>query len=226
MRNAFISIGVATAIVVSIILFPFTAYSGTISVLPMTDRIGLDTNNDGIYETIEPEWLEYSRVSDGGYSPYYHTSRVAMEFDLSFLSNNSTINAAYLSFRPIGWSDSDAGLEVHGYYGDGVITGNDMLSTNFIDGPFRPRDISGVFTIDVTSLVNGMGVNEYLGFMFGTYPGFNNFYIDIASKEFSYDPSYRPTLTIDYTVVPLPPAAWLFSTGLIGLIGIARRWKA
>ena len=31
------------------------------------------------------------------------------------------------------------------------------------------------------------------------------------------------TVTYDYQVVPVPPAVWLFGSGLIGLIGVARR---
>lgn len=47
-----------------------------------------------------------------------------------------------------------------------------------------------------------------------------------SSKRFSSSESSNPTpvLTIDYTpaVVPVPAAAWLFGSGLIGLVGIAR----
>ena len=33
------------------------------------------------------------------------------------------------------------------------------------------------------------------------------------------------TLTQSITTVPVPPAVWLFGSGLIGLIGVARRKK-
>ena len=34
------------------------------------------------------------------------------------------------------------------------------------------------------------------------------------------------TFAFDVTAVPIPPALWLFSSGLLGLVGIARRKKA
>lgn len=43
-----------------------------------------------------------------------------------------------------------------------------------------------------------------------------------------YFGDYTGTLTVTYTFdpVPIPPAIWLFGTGLIGLMGVARRKKA
>lgn len=35
--------------------------------------------------------------------------------------------------------------------------------------------------------------------------------------------SVVPVLTVDYTVVPVPAAAWLFGSGLIALVGLVRR---
>ena len=34
------------------------------------------------------------------------------------------------------------------------------------------------------------------------------------------------TMTFETTVVPVPAAVWLFGSGLLGLIGVARRKKA
>ena len=39
-------------------------------------------------------------------------------------------------------------------------------------------------------------------------------------------PSNIATVTITPSAVPVPAAAWLFGSGLLGLIGVARRYKA
>jgi hypothetical protein len=40
-----------------------------------------------------------------------------------------------------------------------------------------------------------------------------------------FDDSAPDFVTISATVVPVPPAVWLFGSGLLGLVGIARRRK-
>lgn len=47
-----------------------------------------------------------------------------------------------------------------------------------------------------------------------------------SSKRFNareHESGNYPTLTIDYTPVPVPAAVWLFGSGLLGLLAIARR---
>ena len=46
---------------------------------------------------------------------------------------------------------------------------------------------------------------------------------DTVTFEFSGGREY--SISADYTVVPLPAAVWLFGSGLLGLIGVARRKK-
>jgi hypothetical protein len=38
--------------------------------------------------------------------------------------------------------------------------------------------------------------------------------------------SFTDTVTVNVSAVPIPAAAWLFGSGLLGLVGIARRKKA
>jgi len=37
--------------------------------------------------------------------------------------------------------------------------------------------------------------------------------------------NYDPYLRIEYTAVPIPAAAWLLGSGLIGLVAIRRKFK-
>ena len=54
---------------------------------------------------------------------------------------------------------------------------------------------------------------------------FENF-PDCCSFGFLLDEPSSLTLTVRGAVVPIPPAVWLFGSGLLGLIGIARRKAA
>lgn len=215
--------------IILLLTFPMSAFSAIISIIPVSDISASDSDNDGIYETIDPEWLESVRISDMGYDPY--PKRAAMEFALTSLPSNATINSAYFNFSASGWtslSGNSAGLEVHGYQGDGVITGEDMVVNNFIGGPFRPSfDYQGStdFTIDISTLLNGMNSNDYLGFRFGLFPDCSNCFINLITKEYAINLSQRPTVIIDYTVspVPIPSAIWLFLSGSFILFGVIKR---
>ena len=51
-----------------------------------------------------------------------------------------------------------------------------------------------------------------------------SFYITATTK--GAFPAPVGTVGIDVNIVPVPPAVWLFGSGLLGLVGIARRKKA
>ena len=40
------------------------------------------------------------------------------------------------------------------------------------------------------------------------------------------NPTFAAGLSATVTAIPIPPAVWLFGSGLLGLVGIARRKKA
>ena len=65
----------------------------------------------------------------------------------------------------------------------------------------------------------GLGVSDILLNEFNLNPW--------ASGGSAINPVYvSSSVTVEGTVVPVPAAVWLFSSGLIGLIGIARRKKS
>lgn len=93
-------------------------------------------------------------------------------------------------------------LCVPGVYGQPGATNGDCIGNALSGGaPFTDDEISGSPMID------------------GPFVGFNvNF--DIGSGN------SLTVLSVDSTVVPIPAAVWLFGSGLIGLVGVARRKKA
>jgi hypothetical protein len=72
-----------------------------------------------------------------------------------------------------------------------------------------------------TNAGNGFGTDDSIGGDPMTSPSFGDFNgnFDILSVHFD---SFVPTPP---TVVPVPAAVWLFGSGLLGLVGIARRKK-
>ena len=133
---------------------------------------------------------------------------VAAEYDLQGLG---PIVSALLDLSTSAQVLSPFELVISSYTGDGSITTGDFPPTNttFVFSGFV--NSSTVLQFDVTAVVQtslGAG-DQYLGFLFRD--------IDNATLQFNS----APMLTI--TAVPLPAALWLFGSGLLGLIGMARR---
>jgi len=59
------------------------------------------------------------------------------------------------------------------------------------------------------------------GWGFGT---FNGFQYAVSKNDFNF--FAWAVRSGDVSVVPIPAAVWLFGSGLIGLLGVARRRKA
>jgi hypothetical protein len=80
--------------------------------------------------------------------------------------------------------------------------------------------------------ITGIVPDDFLGFDVINFSAVSSFQDPVllpingilggSSREFEWSGNY----TFTYTYVPVPPAVWLFGSGLIGLIGVARRKKA
>lgn len=121
-----------------------------------------------------------------------------------------------------------------------ILQSNIVASTNFkASSPstdFRtsllttltPGDYALVFGGDLTGLFDfgSMPINN------SDLPSSSYFFCsqDGSCKDASENPSVTPLadlrFVVEGTVVPIPPAIWLFGSGLFGLIGIARKKAA
>ena len=54
---------------------------------------------------------------------------------------------------------------------------------------------------------------------------YNGVYTSISWNTDVFEDFHAIQVGVERTVVPIPPAIWLFGSGLIGLVGIARRKK-
>ncbi len=122
---------------------------------------------------------------------------IDLGFDSAAVQINSVTIDPYFDFLPDGGGPST------GDTWQGI--GFDVLANDPATGIFT------IATINITALV----------------PGTSNLTILGTSEFFSATAQLFPTVNSGtIATVPIPAAAWLFGSGLIGLIGIARRKKS
>ena len=115
-------------------------------------------------------------------------------------------------------------IDVHGYEGDGAVTGSDFNVGDYYStvvwDRFAPD--AAAFQIDVTDLVNAELALGTSIIGFNLRPTSPYSCSSCASVFVTFDGGIdgsAPLLT--FTAVPLPAAAWLFGSAL-GLLGCAR----
>ena len=113
-------------------------------------------------------------------------------------------------------------IDVYGYIGDGFVTFTDFDAGSFIKSVIYSG--SSNFDIDVTDFINSqLGITtQIVGFNF-RFPGPTSPSLSFLAFD-GLDSVNPPLLTL--TAIPLPPAFWLLGSGLLGLIGIAKRKKS
>ena len=135
-----------------------------------------------------------------------------IKVDLAFINGN--FRDAWLRFR---FQDSTA----NGWH-------ISLEDTNFFDAPWQSYSVTFDTTWDdVTAMANGW-VKESDGTLTAT-PSFSGLWDDVYTSEVRILADRESVAGIDNymaSAVPVPAAVWLFGSGLIGLIGIARRKKA
>jgi hypothetical protein len=145
------------------------------------------------------------------------------------VTGSSTVSVLNLNgLGIVGGSSDDSvdGLEVIEF---SFNSGSALNLSYFIDNADDTNfdDVFGERTLEAFG-VGGASLGEIRQTDIGDFP---------VSALFSNVPIERFTLTsfivdrfrvgsVTYSAVPIPPALWLFGSGLLGLIGISRRKKA
>src|SRR5438477_12925688 len=100
--------------VLALILVAAPAWGDLILVNPTSDRSGIDSNRDGVFETLNPETDPFLPVQR---HPSFET-RAGLEFSLSGVPAGAALNSATLSFMVTVFLAPGGQGELHGYAGD------------------------------------------------------------------------------------------------------------
>jgi len=158
------------------------------------------------------------------------SSEVIQLFDMSSLSTQInaglvTANASFLANRVSGDAQTDtefvAVLKAHGgalanFPTDIAFPMASQFGSTITDG-----DVNTWEAVSVQWLIPA-GTN-YLSFAIASQ---ENIFNDTSGTEFDGHYADSVSLSLSFAAVPVPPAVWLFGSGLIGLVGMARRKKA
>jgi hypothetical protein len=193
-----------SALAAGVLLSGFTASATTISLIPAAQNV--------------PDSTAFSVQIIAGDLP---SGTAGGALDISWNAADMTLDSIYLATPDP--ADSDGGK----YFGNW-----DPVSSFFtgVDST-GPGSISGLYVGSWDGL-SGLQAIGQLNFTLGT--GVSNSIISLDAAALggtwsSYDigdfiNTYEGTI-INPTVVPVPAALWLFGSGLIGLVGVARRRK-
>ena len=207
-----------------------TAVAASLVLQPGT--IGKDAQiaNEGHADDNLGDSVDLISNVEGGGSAYRSIGLI--EFDLSSIPNNADITSATLSIYHENNNNLGSRYDVFrttSAWDEATVTFNTAPTFDLIavDTLIIPDSVFGVFRDwDVTSLVSS--------WLNGTYSNYGMWIEEIpvqgsAHAWFSSSDQlapYRPKLSVEYSIVPIPTALVLFGSGLIGLVGMARHKKA
>jgi len=187
-----------------------TAQAASVTLAFVDARTAFDANGDGVFDSI------ITNDPTAGSDFDDTTSRGLIEFDLSSISGNVT-SATLKLHRGSSKLGSGFNVEIHGYVGDGVLDLSDAVVDNLIAEIQVPVGIRRDYDVDVTSFVQALP--DYAGFMLRLTD-------ETTESVFAAFTNEANLLVVDYSPVPIPAAVWLFGSGLIGLVGVAKRKRA
>lgn len=145
---------------------------------------------------------------------------------------DDTGNGTNIFGLPVG----DTSVVATGTFNDSLIGGNIVSGSGTIFVSAIPDLMITVGTQTFTAaddngsgqlnIINGTVIdgNDPAGFVYAGTNGNGNDFTSDASENFIGNSSiFGNWTTFNLTPVPIPAAVWLFGSGLIGLVGIARR---
>ena len=205
---------------------------GTLSLVVALILLGLSAQTHSAVVTVE--------FTDGAYTPSMDAMYTESGFTFSVDSGNHTdcgpVGEAAFGITPFevycwhnGGGNTDVDVDVTLERGGGAF---DLVSLDIVDDIHGQNQVNPEpFTIDFISSAGDMLTvdgNDIQTIGFG-WTGITSVIMSVNDASGCIIDTCRHNALIDnvqLSSVPIPPAIWLFGSGLLGLIGISRRKKA
>ncbi len=206
--------------VLAILAFASVARGDVITINAFADGTVLDTNGDGIFESVNASATTNSIRN----FPGILIDRAVIAYNLSAIPNGSTINLASFTFSTSSVT-SNSSINALGYAADASLTvGDATQAATFLQN--YDAFALGLGTQTVNLGVNGANLAQTISNSTDIF-GMRLEGVGPANTQFrsiEAAPQQIPQLVIDYTAVPEPGSLAL--TGLlIGVVGAVRQFR-
>jgi len=170
--------------------------------------------------------------------------------DLTFIANavvnNTNPTMARDASNPMGYVDTTTTDGNPDYYnkvtfmGGGVVPDGVWVRLNDVNGPISNDNIDEVLDADDGDANTVWHANSFKGYPYllradgiriMTWADYSLYGVNGAhlvnesGQIYNYDQNGNMVVVQDLSAVPIPAAVWLFGSGLLGLVGMARRKK-
>ena len=176
----------------------------------------LGASEDGFNITLDTstnlEWLDWSLTLSRSYNDVFAQTqggdldgwRYATAAEFESLALSAGIPASFIDLTPIDFITHPSFEVLNTFLGSGSVD-NESIAISSLPGSTGHHELGGFSSGQLTFDVPGgppISVGEFLDF-------------DVNSRVGS--------ALVRVSAVPIPAAAWLFGSGIIGLVGMARR---
>lgn len=172
----------------------------TFSRLPNSDGHAIDSNMDGVFDSVSTNTTVLRSTYYQGVSGQAIENSL-IEFYVGDLPANIQINSArlYGNITTLAYLGDGATALFYGYAGNGIVSLADASATSELMGYLTDHTTDGAFYVDLHSYYIQSRIGPgYLGVRIEVP---ENTFFNISSRENLSTPEIWPTLVIDYTVV-------------------------
>ncbi len=169
---------------------------------PVVIGLAIDTGFDGNFERLDNTLGDYYTTVGRVMPPSINQSerRAILEFDISVIPDNATIENATLNLHWFSGSNTTPSTNLYGFPGNGILNASDVMRTTNL----LASGLEDLHNVNVTSFVQNLVDNSY------PYAGF----LGVETKD-GANRNYGYYLDLNINYVPEPATLLLFGLGAV-----------